>query len=64
MTKEEAEYVLVTIDQEGLDNCFNSYSRFADVEDEDFHKLRQAYLNAQEQLQSYLDEAAEVEEDE
>lgn len=42
------------IDAEGFDYCFESYSHWTEIKDEEFHKLRKAYLDAMEQLQDYV----------
>lgn len=59
MEKEDAIYVLDKIHDEGFHYCFNSYSRFSDIKDEEFHRLRLQYLNSIEELQNYLSEQVE-----
>lgn len=54
MEKEDADYVLNCIDNEGFHYCFNSYSRFTDIKDEEFHRLRNNYLNSIKELTNYL----------
>lgn len=57
MKKEDAKYVLSTIDNEGFDYCFNNYSSFDEISDEEFHNLRKAYLASGEALLKYLKES-------
>lgn len=54
MTKEDKELLLYKIDAEGFDYCFNGYSSWGDIKDENFHKLRLAYVNAQNELKQYI----------
>jgi hypothetical protein len=49
------------IHNEGFDYCFQSYSNFHEVKDEEFHKLRLAYLNAAKALEEYVNNNAEEE---
>ena len=46
--------VSMTMEAEGFDYCFRSYSQWEEVRDAKFHKLRQAYLDAAEALESYV----------
>ena len=46
--------VIDTIENEGFDYAFTSYSNFETVKDEKFHELRRAFLKAREELQEYL----------
>lgn len=48
------EYVRFVVEKEGFDNAFSSYSHFEEVKDEEFHRLREAYLAAGEELADYL----------
>jgi hypothetical protein len=48
------EYVRDHAEQEGFDYCFTGYSDFLDIKDEEFHKLRVAYVAAAEKLKEYL----------
>lgn len=54
MTKKERKYVTERVDNEGFDYCFVHYSDFKEIEDEEFHKLREAYLEAQYKLAEYV----------
>jgi hypothetical protein len=40
--------------QEGFDYCFRNYSSFNEIEDENFHKLRLAYIEAANSLERYV----------
>ncbi|SKA30185.1 hypothetical protein SAMN04488128_103235 [Chitinophaga eiseniae] len=54
MTHEDKELLLYKIDAEGFDYCFNGYSSWEDINDENFHKLRLAYVKAQNELKQYI----------
>lgn len=43
------------VEWEGFDYAFVDYSDFDGVEDEEFHRLRLAYLAAHDALASYLE---------
>lgn len=47
------------MNQEGFHYCFKHYSSFSDIEDQEFHKLRKAYLSAAEKLEKYIQNKAE-----
>ncbi len=55
MKKEDANYVLSKIYNEGFHYCFESYSSFEEIGDFEFHRLRTDYLKAVSKLQTYLD---------
>ena len=44
------------IGDEGLHNCFASYSDWEDIKDEEFHRLRLNYLQSAKQLEDYIDD--------
>jgi hypothetical protein len=46
--------------EEGIDYCFESYSSWDDIEDEEFHKLRQEFLNSIKKIRSYVDNKVET----
>ena len=46
--------VRTDIDQEGFDYCFTKYSEYQEIKDPKFHELRQTYLEAREELASYV----------
>lgn len=54
MNNEDKKYVLSKINQEGFHYCFESYSDFKEVKDEEFHRLRLAYLKSVKDMQDYL----------
>lgn len=54
MTQEDKELLLAKIEHEDFDYCFDGYSSREDIEDEQFHKLRKAYLKAKKQLLDYI----------
>jgi hypothetical protein len=54
MTGKEFEYVKDTIEDEGFSYAFIDYSDYSEIEDEEFHRLRKAYVNADEALREYL----------
>ena len=52
-TRDKAD-VIATIDNEGFDYCFRYYSNFKEIEDEEFHRLRVAYISAANALSEYV----------
>ena len=56
--KMELEEVRYRMDEEGFDYCFRAYSNFSEVKDEEFHKLREAYIAAADALENYINEAS------
>jgi hypothetical protein len=42
-----------TVEQEGFDYAFRHYSHFEDVKDQEFHRLRENYLKASQELIDY-----------
>jgi hypothetical protein len=59
----DLQYVRYCMDNEGLDYCFRNYSEFEEVQDEEFQKLRKAYVDAAEALDTYVKDHSEGEED-
>lgn len=53
MTGKEFATVRDTVECEGFDYTFRSYSHFPEIKDKEFHKLRQAYLDAAKALIDY-----------
>lgn len=47
------------IDEEGIDYCFESYSDWEDIKDEDFHYLRLKYLEVARELREYVEARAD-----
>ena len=52
------------IDEEGMDYTFQHYSHFEEIKDEKFHRLRNAYLDAAEALENYVNKNSNTKEDE
>ena len=47
------------MDNEGIDYCFENYSSFEDIEDEEFHKLRKEFLESMKNIRSYVENKIE-----
>lgn len=59
MTHEEYENwenVQYRMENEGFHYCFKHYSRFEEIQDENFHKLREMYLAAAKRLEDYVND--------
>lgn len=56
MTAEELDYVRGLIDMEGFDYTFTDMGDFSDIEDEEFHRLHRAYVQAHNALDRYIGE--------
>jgi hypothetical protein len=56
---EELQMVQYRMSAEGFHYCFKSYSSFQEVEDPEFHRLRQEYLKAADQLEQYVNQSIE-----
>jgi hypothetical protein len=52
-------YVRSCVDTEGFDYCFRNYSKFEDVNDDEFQKLRKAYVDAADALEKYVNDNSE-----
>jgi hypothetical protein len=67
MTEEEFENwqaVSYRMDNEGIDYCFEHYSSFEEIKDEEFHKLRLEFLNSMKKIREYVkDKIGNYEED-
>ena len=67
MTEEEFENwqsVSYRMDNEGIDYCFENYSSFEEIEDEEFHKLRLEFLESMKKIREYVkDKIGNYEED-
>lgn len=62
MTEEQQDAwldVQYRIHGEGFHYCFKWYGEFEEVEDEEFHKLRRAYLDAADRLENYINKKCE-----
>jgi len=57
MTEEELEnweMVRYRMDNEGVDYCFEKYSSFEEIKDEEFHKLRLEFLESMKKIREYV----------
>jgi len=45
---------------EGMDYCFEHYSSFEEIEDEEFHKLRIELLESMKKIRSYVENKIET----
>jgi hypothetical protein len=67
MTEEEFENwqaVSYRMDNEGIDYCFEHYSNFEEIKDEEFHKLRLEFLDSMKKIREYVkDKIGNYEED-
>ena len=45
---------------EGMDYCFEHYSSFEEIEDEEFHKLRNELLESMKKIRSYVENKIET----
>lgn len=43
------------MDNEGIDYCFDGYSNWDEIEDEEFHKLRLEFLDSMKKIRDYVD---------
>jgi hypothetical protein len=58
MTYDELENwqsVQYRMDEEGFDYCFESYSNWDEIKDEEFHRLRLGFLQSMKELREYID---------
>jgi hypothetical protein len=56
---ENWERVRYRMDEEGFDYCFESYSRWDEIKDEEFHRLRLGFLQYMKELREYIDSKVE-----
>jgi len=49
------ESVQYRMGEEGFDYCFESYSHWDEIKDEEFHRLRLGFLQSMEDLRNYID---------
>jgi len=54
MKAKDLDYIRETVECEGFDYAFVNYSHFEEVKDEEFHKLREAFLEARTELCEFL----------
>jgi hypothetical protein len=48
------------MNNEGIDYCFNGYSNWDEIEDEEFHKLKQEFLDSMKKIRSYVENKIET----
>lgn len=53
--REDYEMVRYRMDDEGMEYCFKHYSTFEEIEDEEFHKLREEFLESSTKLREYVE---------
>ena len=51
---ENWERVQYRMDEEGIDYCFESYSRWDEIKDEEFHRLKNEFLKSMKDLKDYI----------
>lgn len=56
---EKWESVQYRMDEEGFDYCFEGYSHWTEIKDQEFHRLRKQFLNSMEELRNYIDKKVE-----
>ena len=54
MKPKDVIYVADTIANEGFESAFVDYSDFAEIQDQEFHEKRKAYLDTRKALIEYL----------
>ena len=47
------------MDNEGMDYCFENYSSFEEIKDEEFHKLRLDLLDNMKKIRKYVEDKIE-----
>jgi hypothetical protein len=52
------------MDNEGIDYCFEHYSSFEEIKDEEFHKLRLEFLSSMFKIREYVKNTIESYEEE
>lgn len=55
MKKRDRETVQTTVESEGFDYTFRKYTSFKEIKDEEFHRLRTAYIEAAKALAEYCE---------
>jgi hypothetical protein len=54
MTDDDLEHIYDVMDEEGFDYAFLFHSKFENIQDDEFHKLRKEFVAAARALQHYL----------
>lgn len=52
---ENWESVQFRMEEEGIDYCFDGYSRWDEIKDEEFHQLKDSFLKSMNELRNYID---------
>jgi hypothetical protein len=52
---ENYEFLYAKMRDEGFHYCFNGYSKWDEIEDKKFHKLRKKYLKSAKKLKEFVD---------
>jgi hypothetical protein len=52
--KDNWEFLNNKMKNEGFHYCFKHYSSWKEIEDEEFHELKQNYLKSAEELEGYV----------
>ena len=47
------------MDNEGIDYCFEHYSNWEEIEDDEFHKLRLEFLSSMDKIRKYVKDKIE-----
>ncbi len=58
--RENYQNVRYRMGNEGIDYCFEHYSSFNEIEDEEFHKLRNEFLESMKKIRSYVENKIET----
>jgi len=61
---EDWQMVQYRMDNEGIDYCFEHYSSFEEIKDEEFHKLRLEFLESIKKIREYVNDKIESYEEE
>ena len=56
LNDEDRKYIQSTIEKEGFDYAFVSYSDFSEIKNQTFHTLRKSYLKAQSELEEFINQ--------
>ena len=59
---EDWESVKYRMRNEGIDYCFENYSNWDEIKDEEFHRLRLGFLQYMKEIREYVDKKIEEEE--
>ncbi len=54
MSGKDLDYIRDIVEIEGFHYCFTAYSDFKEINDPDFHRLREAFIKANNDLCEYL----------